>query len=76
MAIDAAFIKALAEANGLNIPDDRLETVLRQYQSFLRTMERIDMLPLEKETEPAILFTHVLNSPQPGALPRPDGEGR
>ena len=57
MAVDRNYIQALAEANGLRIPDDRLDVVLRQYQNFLRTLEQIDSVPLPKETEPAITFT-------------------
>jgi hypothetical protein len=62
MAVDETYIKNLAEANGLNIPQERLALVLRQYQSFLRTMEEIDSVPLEKETEPAITFSNTLPS--------------
>jgi hypothetical protein len=57
MAVDRAFIKTLAEANGLSIPEERLDAVLRQYQSFLRTIERVDAVSVEKETEPAIDFS-------------------
>jgi hypothetical protein len=63
MAVDRDLIRTLAEANGLNIPEDRLDVVLRQYQSFLRTLEQIDSVPLPKETEPAILFTLAVNGP-------------
>ena len=65
MAIDRATIQALAEANGLNFPDDRLDAILRQYQSFLRTMEEIDRAELARETEPAITFSNILPSLQP-----------
>jgi len=57
MAVDQTFIKNLAEANGLTIPEERLDVVLRQYQSFLRTIERIDAVRLEKEIEPAIDYS-------------------
>jgi hypothetical protein len=67
MAVDQAFIKALAEANGLTIPEDRLDAVLRQYQSFLRTIERMDAVALEKETEPAIDFSLESIAPPTGA---------
>jgi len=56
-------IRALAEANGLAIPEERLELVLRQYESFLRSLEQINTLPLPLEAEPAILFGH----PSPAA---------
>jgi len=67
MAVDENYIKNLAEANGLNIPQERLGTVLRQYQSYLRTMEEIDTVPLERETEPAITFSNTLPSLMPGS---------
>ena len=64
MAMDRATIKALAEANGLNFPDDRLDAILRQYQGFLRTMDEIDKVDLARETEPAITFSNTLPSLQ------------
>ena len=72
MAVDRAFIKTLAEANGLTIPEDRLDAVLRQYQSFLRTIERMDAVAVEKETEPAIDFSLESITPSSG----PAGERR
>jgi hypothetical protein len=66
MPVDRNLIRALAEANGLSISEDRLDIVLRQYQSFLRTLEEIDTVPLPKETEPAILFTLAENGPGSG----------
>jgi hypothetical protein len=66
MAVDRNLIQALAEANGLTIPEERLDVVLRQYQSFLRTLERIDSVPLPKETEPAITYTLAENGSMPG----------
>jgi Asp-tRNA(Asn)/Glu-tRNA(Gln) amidotransferase C subunit len=57
MEITKEFISTLAEANGLTIPEDRLDVVLRQYQSFLRALEEIQQLDLPRETEPSILYT-------------------
>jgi Asp-tRNA(Asn)/Glu-tRNA(Gln) amidotransferase C subunit len=57
MEITKEFISTLAEANGLTIPEDRLDVVLRQYESFLRTLEEIQQLDLPRETEPSILYT-------------------
>ena len=74
MAVDQTFIKNLAEANGLNLPEERLDAVLRQYQSYLRTMERIDTVPLERETEPAIRYS--LESINPGSAAGPSGGRR
>jgi len=66
MAVDQTFIKNLAEANGLTIPEERLDVVLRQYQSFLRTIERIDAVRLEKEIEPAIDYSLESITPATG----------
>ncbi|HWP85224.1 MAG TPA: AtzG-like protein [Terriglobia bacterium] len=57
MAVDRDFIRNLAEANGLHIPEQRLDAVLRQYQSFLRSIERVDTVPLPRETEPALDYS-------------------
>ena len=46
-------IKTLAAANGLTIPDDRLDLVRRQYEDYLRTLAEIATLPLAREAEPA-----------------------
>jgi hypothetical protein len=64
--MDQAFIKTLAEANGLSIPEERLDAVLRQYQSFLRTIERVDAVSVEKETEPAVDFSLESIAPATG----------
>jgi Asp-tRNA(Asn)/Glu-tRNA(Gln) amidotransferase C subunit len=57
MDITREFIKTLAAANGLTIPEERLEVVQRQYESFLRTLAEIQQLELPRETEPSILYT-------------------
>jgi Asp-tRNA(Asn)/Glu-tRNA(Gln) amidotransferase C subunit len=62
--ITREFIRTLAAANGITIPDERLEQVRRQYESFLRTLEEIDSVALPPETEPTTAF--LLASP---ALP-------
>ena len=51
------FIRTLAAANGLTIPEERLEVVQRQYESYLRTLLEIQQIELERETEPSILYT-------------------
>jgi hypothetical protein len=66
MAVDQDFIRNLAEANGLTIPEERLEVVLRQYQSFLRTIERMDSVPVEKEVEPAVDYSLESIAPATG----------
>ena len=70
MAIDPATIQAFAEANGISIPQDRLEMVLKQYQGFLRTLEQMDTVELARETEPAITFSNTLASFQPANPPQ------
>jgi len=59
------FIRTLAAANGIQIPEARLEPVLRQYDSFMRTLEEINSLPLPIESEPAFVFTLPLRPPAP-----------
>lgn len=66
MPVDETYIQNLAEANGLKIPPERLAAVLRQYQSYLRTLEQMDAVALERETEPAITFSNTLPSLLPG----------
>jgi hypothetical protein len=60
-------VRALAEASGLAIPEERLELVLRQYESFRRSLDAIDSLPRPVEVEPA--FTFSLAAPP---LEKPD----
>jgi hypothetical protein len=57
MDITKEFIRTLAAANGLTIPEERLEVVQRQYESYLRTLLEIQQIELERETEPSILYT-------------------
>src|SRR5687768_4069498 len=56
-ALSKQFISTLAAANGIQIPEERLELVLRQYEAFMQTVVEINSLPLPRETEPAISFT-------------------
>ena len=64
------FIRTLAAANGIQIPEERLEPVLRQYDSFMRTLEEINSLPLPIESEPAFVFTLPLRPPAAPATDR------
>jgi len=66
-AVTKEFIRTLAAANGLTIPEERLELVLRQYEAFLRSLRAINSLSLPMETEPAFLFS--LPSQPPPAAP-------
>lgn len=50
-------LQALAIANGLNLPDKRLDDVLRQYQAYLNLVSQLESLSLEREAEPAFVFS-------------------
>jgi hypothetical protein len=52
-AVNAAMIRTLAEANGISIPDDRLDIVLKQYQTYLDLLNQLDTFLLSREAEPA-----------------------
>ena len=52
-------IKTLAQANGLPIPEERLERVLHQYQGFMRLIEQLDAYELKMDEEPQTVFTLV-----------------
>ena len=56
-AMTRDFVRTLAGASGLRIGDERLDLVLREYESFLRTLEELNTLPLAREAEPAIIFS-------------------
>jgi len=64
-------IKTLAQANGLPLPDERLERVLHQYQNFMRLIGRLDAYELKMEEEPETIFTLV-----PDAAPRKTSAGQ
>ena len=51
------FIRTLAAANGLTIPDERLALVRRQYAGFLRALADLETLELPRETEPTYFPT-------------------
>jgi hypothetical protein len=50
-------IRSLASANGLNLPEARLESVLKQYENYLRLLELLDSFELDRTAEPALGFT-------------------
>ena len=50
-------LRTLALANGVNLPEERLDAVLRQYQNYLETLTRLDTLPLPREAEPEIIYS-------------------
>ena len=55
--VTTELIRSLALANGLNIPEDRLEIVLEQYKAFLESVARLNAFPLDREAEPATTFS-------------------
>jgi hypothetical protein len=57
MDITKEFIRTLAAANGLTIPEERLEVVQRQYESYLRALDELQQLELPREMEPSIVYT-------------------
>ena len=54
--VDKALIQTLAEANGIPIPEDRLEVVLKQYQTYLGILNQLESFPLDREAEPSLTF--------------------
>ena len=60
--ITKELLRTLALAQGVNLPEERLDAVLRQYQNYLQSLARMDSLPLPREAEPEILFTHQMGS--------------
>ena len=65
--VNTAVIRALAEANGISIPEDRLEIVLKQYQIYLGILNQLDSFLLDREAEPAVKF----ELPTGGTAPAP-----
>jgi len=59
--VTTEFIRMLAAANGIAIPEERLDLVRRQYERFLQSLADINGLPMPRETEPAI--GHSLATP-------------
>ena len=55
--ISKEMLKSLAAANGVDLPDVRLDAVLKQYQQYLKTLEELDSLPLSREAEPEINYS-------------------
>jgi len=65
-AVNAAMVRALAEANGISIPDDRLDIVLKQYQTYLALLSHIDTFLLSREAEPSVKFELPTTGAAPG----------
>jgi hypothetical protein len=69
--VDKNFIASLAAANGLRLPESRLDRVLKQYQSFLRQIERFDAFELKREAEPSVTFSLEREADKGAIAPRP-----
>jgi len=67
--VTTQLVRTLAAANGIQIPEERLELVRAQYETFLKSLTEINSVTLARETEPAILFSL---EPQAPARPRGD----
>jgi hypothetical protein len=61
-------LRILAAANGLTIPDDRLDLVLREYESLLRSLAELNALPLAREAEPASALPQPFSTPASDAV--------
>ena len=55
--VSKEMLKSLAAANGVELPDERLDAVLKQYKDYLNTLEKLDSLPLSREAEPEINYS-------------------
>lgn len=53
-AVTGEFIKALAAANGITLPEERVELVRREYENLMRSVAIFDALKIPAETQPAI----------------------
>ena len=69
--VDNALIQTLAEANGISIPEDRLEVVRKQYQTYLDILHQLESFPLAQEAEPSLTF----QTPAHGAASARDRRG-
>lgn len=53
-ALTGEFIKRLAAANGIDLPDERVDLVRPEYESLMRSVAIISALAIPGETEPAL----------------------
>lgn len=75
-AVTREFVRTLAKANGLDLPEDRLEVVLSVYESYRQVLERLDTLDLPREAEPAITFSLPPDGMPPASQRRDGGRER
>lgn len=54
--VNTALIRTLAEANGISIPDNRLDIVLEQYRTYLELLNHLDTFLVSREEEPSVKF--------------------
>ena len=59
-------LRILAAANGLRVPDERLNLLLREYESLMRSLAELNALPLPREAEPANVFSLAVPSASDG----------
>ena len=59
-------LRILAAANNLRVSEERLDLVLREYESLLRSLAALDALPLPREAEPANVFSLAVPSASDG----------
>ena len=59
-------LRILAAAHNLRVSEERLDLVLREYESLQRSMAALDALPLPKEAEPANVFSLPAAPPSDG----------
>ena len=66
--VSGAFITTLASANGIDLPEERVELVRREYENLMRSLAILDGLSIPGGTEPAIG-----QSLAPSCITEPDG---
>jgi Asp-tRNA(Asn)/Glu-tRNA(Gln) amidotransferase C subunit len=59
-------LKILATVNGLRVSDERLDLLLREYESLMRSLAELNALPLAREAEPANVFSLAVPSASDG----------
>jgi hypothetical protein len=59
-------LKALVVANNLRVSDERLDVLLREYESLMRSLAALEALPLPREAEPANALSLLSPPPSDG----------
>ena len=55
--ITTEVVRALALAQGVTIPEERLEAVRQQYRTYLSSVTKLDALPLAGDPDPGLLIS-------------------